>query len=126
MVRFFPRANDIWLNGQGTRFHNEDLSGGFSGTSAVLSQQPAFAWSLNDATVITSMLVMDPAYTADFSRMHEKKLELLNKSPFIVSADSLEALAPKMGLDPETLVSTVARFNKSVDEGQDAPIWEKR
>ena len=120
VVRFFPRANDIWLNEQGTRFHNEDLSGGFSGTSAVLSQQPAFAWSLNDATVITSMLVMDPAYTADFSRMHEKKLELLNKSPFIVSADSLEALAPKMGLDPETLIATVARFNKSVDEGQDA------
>ena len=120
VLRFFPRANDIWLNGQGKRFHNEDLSGGGSGTSAVLSQQPAFAWSLNDATVITSMMVMDPAYTADFSKMHEKKLALLNESPFIVKADSLEALATGMGLNPDTLISTVARFNKSVDEGQDA------
>ena len=66
------------------------------------------------------MLVMDPAYTADFSRMHEKKLTLLNESPFIVKADSLEALAPKMGLDPDTLVATVARFNKSIEKGTDA------
>ena len=72
VIRFFPRANDIWLNGQGIRFHNEDLSGGFYGTSAVLSQQPPFAWSLNDASVTKSMLVMDPAYTGDFSKMHEK------------------------------------------------------
>ncbi len=120
VIRFFPRANDIWLNGQGKRFHNEDLSGGFSGTSAVLSQQPPFAWSLNDSSVTKSMLVMDPAYTADFSKMHEKKLALLNESPFIVKADSLKELALQTGLYPDTLVETVERFNKSIDSGIDA------
>jgi flavocytochrome c len=120
VVRFFPRAQGIWLNAEGKRFHNEDLSGGGSGTSAVLAQTPPFAWSLNDATVITSMMVMDPAYTADFSRMHEKKITLLDESPFIVKADSLKALAPLMGVNPETLIETVARFNKSIDAGTDA------
>jgi predicted oxidoreductase len=119
VLRFFPRAYGIWLNAQGKRFHNEDLSGGGSGTSAVLAQEPAFAWSLNDATVITSMMVMDPSYTADFSRMHEKKITLLDESPFIVKADSLKALAPKMGVNPETLIETVARYNDSVTAGND-------
>jgi flavocytochrome c len=119
VLRFFPRAYGIWLNAQGERFHNEDLSGGGSGTSAVLAQEPAFAWSLNDATVITSMMVMDPAYTADFSRMHEKKITLLDKSPFIVKADSLKALAPLMGVKPETLIETVTRYNDSVAAGND-------
>ena len=119
VLRFFPRGNGIWLNAQGKRFHNEDLSGGASGTPAVLSQDPPFAWSLNDDTVIGSMLVMDPSYTADFSKMHEKKLTLLNNSPFIMKADSLQELAPKMGLNPDTLIETVTRYNKSVDVGID-------
>ena len=120
VLRFFPRAQGIWLNARGKRFHNEDLSGGGSGTPAVLSQKPAFAWSLNDATAIRGMVVMDPAYTADFSRMHEKKLALLNESPFIVQADSLKALAPKMKVNPETLIETVDRYNESVAAGKDA------
>ena len=120
VIRFFPRAQDIWLNAQGKRFHNEDLSGGGSGTSAVLSQKPAFAWSLNDANTITGMVVMDSVYTADFSRMHEKKLALLNESPFIVKADSLAALAPGMGVNPGTLIETVTAYNNSVAAGSDS------
>jgi hypothetical protein len=65
------------------------------------------------------MLVMDPAYTGDFSKMHERKLTLLNESPFIVKADSLKELALQMGLYPSILVETVERFNKSIDSGID-------
>jgi len=119
VLRFFPRCNGIWLNAQGRRFHNEDLSGGASGTPAVLAQSPPFAWSLNDVSVIETMLVMDPSYTADFSRMHEKKLKLLNNSPFIMKSNSLRELAHKMGVNPDTLIETVKRYNSFIDKGLD-------
>jgi flavocytochrome c len=119
VLRFFPRSSGIWLNAQGRRFHNEDLSGGASGTPAVLAQNPPFAWSLNDASVVETMLVMAPSYTADFARMHEKKLKLLHNSPFIKTSDSLQELADKMQVNPDTLIETVKQYNKFVDMGVD-------
>lgn len=125
VLRFFPRSNGIWLNAQGKRFHNEDLSGGASGTPAVLAQNPPFAWSVNDIAAEETMLVMDPSYTADFSRMHEKKLKLLHESPFIMKSDSLRELAHKMGVNPDTLNETVNRYNKYIDSGIDLEFGRK-
>lgn len=125
VVRFMPRNNGIWVNAQGKRFHNEDLSGGATGTPAVMAQDPPFTWSLHDVDVVGSMFVMDPAYSADYSRMHEKKLKLLNESPFIMKANSLRELAPRMGLDPDTLSETVKHYNALVDMGVDREFGRK-
>jgi flavocytochrome c len=119
VLRFFPKSSSIWVNAKGKRFHNEDLSGGASGTPAVLAQNPPFAWSINDKAMVRSMMVMDPSYTKDFSRMHEKKMKLLNNSPFIKKSDSLKGLAQKMGVDPHTLIETVERYNGFFDKGVD-------
>lgn len=125
VLRFFPRSSGIWLNAQGRRFHNEDLSGGATGTPAVLAQNPPFAWSVDDAVVEEEMFVMDPSYTADFARMHEKKLKLLRDSPFIVRADSIGELALKMGVNSDRLKETVERYNKFVDMGVDLEFGRK-
>lgn len=125
VLRFFPKSSGIWVNAEGKRFHNEDLSGGASGTPAVLAQNPPFAWSINDATIVKSMMVMDPSYTKDFSRMHEKKMKLLNNSPFIKKSDSLKGLAKKMGVDPRTLIETVKKYNGFFDRGEDAQFGRK-
>lgn len=119
VLRFFPRGSDIWVNAQGRRFHNEDLSGGATGTPAVLAQNPPFAWSINDAAVVQKMFVMDPSYTADLAGMHAKKLKLLNNSPYIVRAESIRTLALNMGIDPDVLIETVERYNRSVEMGVD-------
>ena len=84
------------------------------------AQNPPFAWSLHDVAIVKSMFVMDPSYTKDFTRMHEKKLTLLQESPFIKVADSLKGLARKMEVDPVTLIETIKRYNGFVDKGIDA------
>jgi predicted oxidoreductase len=118
-LRFFPRGSGIWVNAEGTRFHDEDLSGGATGTPAVLSQNPAFAWSVNDANVVDELMVSDPSHTSDFGKIYEKKLKLLNASPFIVKADTLKELALKMVIDPDVLAATVGRYNNFVEMGTD-------
>jgi flavocytochrome c len=119
VLRSFPKGTDIWVNAQGKRFHNEDLSGGATGTPAVLAQNPPFAWSVNDAAAEEQIFVSEPSYTADFARMHEKKLNLLHNSPYIVKAASLRELALKTGVEPDTLIDTVERYNKFVSMGVD-------
>ena len=125
VVRYMPRDNGIWVNAQGKRFHNEDLSGGATGTPAVMAQDPSFAWSVHDSEVVGSMFIVDPSYTADFSRMHEKKLKLLAKSPFIMKADSLKELAIRINVDPDTLNETVMRYNRFVEKGEDTEFGKK-
>jgi flavocytochrome c len=125
VVRYMPRDNGIWVNAQGKRFHNEDLSGGATGTPAVMAQDPSFAWSVHDSEVVGSMFIVDPSYTADFSRMHEKKLKLLAKSPFIMKADSLKELAIRINVDPDTLNETVTRYNRFVEKGEDPEFGKK-
>ena len=125
VVRYMPRDNGIWVNAQGKRFHNEDLSGGATGTPAVMAQDPSFAWSVHDSEVVGSMFIVDPSYTADFTRMHEKKLKLLAKSPFIMKADSLKELAIRINVDPDTLNETVTRYNRFVEKGEDPEFGKK-
>ena len=119
VLRSMPKGHDIWVNAEGRRFHNEDLSGGATGTPAVLAQNPPFAWSINDAASAAEIFVMDPSYTADYARMYEKKARLLQNSPFIVKADTLRELAFRMGVSPETFIETIERYNRFVALGSD-------
>jgi predicted oxidoreductase len=125
VLRSFPKNIDIWVNAQGRRFHNEDLSGGASGTPAILAQNPPFAWSLSDAAAEEKIMVMDPSYSADFARMHERKLKLLRESPFIERASSIKELARKMDVDADVLQETVDQYNKYVEQGIDPAFSRK-
>jgi succinate dehydrogenase/fumarate reductase flavoprotein subunit len=57
--------------------------------------------------------------------MHEKKLKLLAKSPFIMKADSLKELAIRINVDPDTLNETVTRYNRFVEKGEDPEFGKK-
>jgi hypothetical protein len=60
VIRGIPDA--VWINQQGQRFHNENLTGGFSGTQAVLSQDPAQCWAVVDAPMSLGVTVSDRGY----------------------------------------------------------------
>lgn len=70
--------------------------------------------------------VFDSQYRNKLSEMHTRK-----DPGFLRSAPTLEALAEKIGLDPNTLVATVERFNKWSREGVDRDFhrgetaWER-
>ncbi|MGE0629036.1 MAG: FAD-dependent oxidoreductase [Hyphomicrobiaceae bacterium] len=107
----------IWVNQQGKRFHNEALSGGNSAAPALLAQSPRHAWAIADRPMLDKIEIADPYYRIGDKVNREKVEELLDNSPFIKKASSLEELAEKIGVDVKTFIETIARYNKALDGG---------
>jgi predicted oxidoreductase len=106
----------IWVNQQGRRFHNEALSGGNSGTPALMAQSPRHAWAIMDAPMIATMEVADPYYRDGDKVARAKIQELLDNSPFIGKAATLAELAEKIEVDIPAFLATVERYNKACAE----------
>ncbi len=109
----------IWVNQQGRRFHNETLSGGNSASPALLAQTPRHAWAVVDTPMTANMVIADPYYRRGPEVARDRIEELLNRSPYIKKADTLEALAKKMDVDAGTFLETVRRYNAAFDEGRE-------
>ncbi|MBI2917439.1 MAG: FAD-binding protein [Chloroflexi bacterium] len=112
-------AEAIWVNSQGRRFHNESLSGGASGTPAVLRQEPAECWAILDSDMCQGVSVGDPYYYQEGSTNRDwaKVRTLLDESPDVRRSETLEGLSQQIGLPPGALVETVGRYNSSIEKG---------
>ncbi len=108
---------DVWVNRQGHRFHNEDLRGGASGAPALLRQRPATCWSIIDARIAARYNVSDPRYRHGDTSLRDRLQQLLDESPFIARADTLEALAAAAGLDGGALRETITAHNRMLAAG---------
>lgn len=104
----------IWVNQQGRRFHDESLYGGNSATPALLRQNPRHAWAILDTPMVATMEVADPYYRIGAQILRDRIQELLDNSPFVRKANSLEELARKMEADVPAFLATVARHDKAV------------
>ena len=108
----------IWFNQQGKRFHNESLTGGASATPALLAQTPPHAWAIADTPMLAKIDVADPYYRRGDVIDRAKVEELLNNSPYIKKADSLEELGKQCGFDDvKNFVGEVEEYNKCFDAG---------
>ncbi len=107
----------IWINQQGRRFHNESLSGGNSGGPALMSQNPRHAWAIADRPMLANMSVSDPYYQAGEKNLRDRVEDLLENSPYIHKANTLEELADKIGVDRATFLETVTRYNDAFAKG---------
>jgi flavocytochrome c len=110
---------NIWINQQGRRFHNEEISGGNSATPALMAQSPRHAWAIMDTAMTATMEIADPYYRDGDKVARPKVIELLNNSPFIHKADTLAELAKKMDVDAAAFLGTVERYNKACAQGLD-------
>jgi flavocytochrome c len=108
---------NIWVNQQGSRFHNEALSGGNSASPALMAQNPRHAWAIMDMPMTANMEIADPYYRDGDKVVRAKVMELLDNSPFIHKADTLIELAKKMDVDGPTFLSTVERYNTACANG---------
>jgi flavocytochrome c len=108
---------NIWVNQQGRRFHNEALSGGNSGSPALMAQKPPHAWAVMDTPMTATMDIADPYYRDGDKLVRAKVVELLDNSPFIRKADTLAELARKMEVDAATFLATIARYNAACAHG---------
>ncbi len=107
----------IWVNQQGRRFHNEALSGGNSASPALLAQTPRHSWAIVDTPMKAKMEIADPYYRDGDKVKREKIEELLETSPFVKQADTLEELAQRIEVDVATFVETVDRYNQACQQG---------
>ena len=105
----------IWVNKSGERFVNEAASSSIV-LKKMLEQPDGRAWVVFDAIGRKSMIVSGTDW-ADPKRVDR----LILQNPGLVhQADTLEHLAQKAGWPVDRFAATVARFNKSVDDGSDA------
>lgn len=109
----------IWVNQQGKRFHNEDLSGGASGGPALLAQSPRHSWAIVDTPMKANLELADPYYRNGDKINRDKVEELLQNSPFVKKSDTLEGLAKEIGVDAGTFLGEIERYNKAVEQGLD-------
>ena len=112
-------SDAVWVNMQGHRFHNEEMTGGWSGTRAIMAQEPAQCWAIIDGAMREHVIVSDPYYYQEgiSVRDYEKVAELLEVSPYVKRGSTLEALAQDMDVTVETLKDTIDRYNSHIDSG---------
>jgi len=117
VVRDIPDA--VWVNMQGLRFHNENLTGGASGSRAVMAQEPAECWCIIDNTMAGGLTVSDPYYyvPGTSNKDSEKVQALLQTSPHIKQAPALGELGEQLGVPSTTFVETISRYNRAIDDG---------
>ncbi len=108
---------NIWVNQQGRRFHNEALSGGNSASPALLAQNPRHAFAVTDRPMLANISIVDPYYQTGEKVDRAKIEELLENSPFIHKANTLEELAEKIGVDEGVFLDTIKRYNAAFAAG---------
>jgi predicted oxidoreductase len=78
-----------------------------------MAQSPRHAWAIMDTPMTATMEIADPYYRDGDKVVRAKVVELLDNSPFIRKADTLEQLAKKMDVDVPAFLATVERYNKA-------------
>ncbi|GAA1513058.1 FAD-dependent oxidoreductase [Nocardioides humi] len=110
--------DDIWVNDEGNRFHDESLRSGATGTKALLAQPNGRCWSVIDARLAATMTIADPYYRNGSTPLRERIEEFLRTSPHVVSARSLDELAARMDVDRVNLRDAVGELNTAVTAGE--------
>lgn len=111
---------EIWLNANGARFHDEDHRGGASGTPALLAQPGATAWGVFDSLTAAALLLLDDGEVGGPMVTDPDQAEVFwRHAPCAWRAPTLSELAEQAGLPVRPTVESVARFNRGVEEGND-------
>lgn len=104
--------HSIMVNRSGQRFCNEAAN--YSALGGVFHQfDPANYDYLN----LPAYLIFDAQYAARYPLGTRQPGQPI--PAWVMRADTLEGLAPQIGLDPAMLTETVARFNADADAGHD-------
>lgn len=118
----------LWVNKKGRRFINEDIAkeGTFAGT-VLAGQEDSLSYGIIDADMIKYLQEVgsDTSFGA-FLPLHKPMTHLLDELEADMAAgnawkaDSMEELADKMGIDKETFLATVKRYNELCEAGYDS------
>lgn len=101
-----PPENFIMVNQKGERFVNEFAERDTLAKAAIANGTLFY--------LIADEKIKKTAYNTT-----EESLEAQVKAGTLLKADTLEELAQKAGMDPDTLVNTIKKYNSYVDSGED-------
>jgi predicted oxidoreductase len=106
----------IWVNVEGERFVNECASAK-EALPALLRQPTGSYWTILDSKAREGLIVSGSGWT-------EEKIETLifGNPDLVKKASTVAELARNAGIPEEALGETIARFNRSVDEGTDSEL----
>jgi predicted oxidoreductase len=105
---------DVWVNDDGTRFHDESRRSGASGVSALLAQPGGRCWSVIDSRLAAGLTIADPYYRHGATPIRPRIEDFLRTSPYVVSAPSLDELAARTGVDRGNLRDSIGRLNAAI------------
>ncbi|MCS4485595.1 NADH-dependent flavin oxidoreductase [Staphylococcus americanisciuri] len=100
-------SNFVFINKQGKRFVNEFESRDVL-SKAALEQPDSMFYIIADENI--KALAMNTS---------ESKIKHELEDGTLIKADTLEALAEKLGIDTNTFVATIERYNQFVEQGHD-------
>lgn len=117
----------LWVNEHGERFVDESVIYNFSMAGNALYTQNK-VYSILDTKVIKKMaqdgnFMGLGVYVKRGQKMDKLQAEInqavIDKKPFIFSANSIEELAEKMGLPKDKLINTINTYNEYAKNGED-------
>ena len=128
-IEFAAQQPDLWVNQSGERFCDESI--GFYDTSvgnANARHKEGYTYSLFDDSIIKRLLeygiergvaMENPPGTKPVDIEKEIKISLEKGSTDVFMADSIDALAKKIGIEPAILKTTVDEYNALCVKGHD-------
>jgi predicted oxidoreductase len=107
--------DDIWLNRDGHRFHDERLRGGMTGGRAVLAQPGGTCFAIADAPGMAGIRINGDSYYGLGDVVHTERVQdFLRTSPFVWQADTIGQLAALAGLPVTNVTAAVQHWNADV------------
>ncbi len=128
-LEFAVTQPDLWVNPRGERYCDEGIT--FYDTTvgnAAARYKEGYTFSIFDDSVVRRMLqrgidknvaIAHPPGSRPLGLEKELQAALERGSSEVFAADSIEALAGKMGVDPSVLKSTVDEYNSFCEKGRD-------
>ncbi|MDO5530776.1 FAD-dependent oxidoreductase [Sutterella sp.] len=127
---------NMWVNAEGSRFVDETQAFSFpNGGNAIGAQRGSTAWAIWDnnsieyvqrAGIDNGIGVIVPVLDKLPKLKDEIKAALDAGNSTFVSAESLDALAAKIGVPAESLRATVAEYNGFAKDGHDLDFGKSR
>jgi fumarate reductase flavoprotein subunit len=122
----------LWVNKAGDRFYNESLGSVFSDVYNAMTANGGLMWSIFDDKMRRRMIESGPLTPFNAIVVPGQKMGALDMgiqkglaSGFAFKADTIEALADQIDINPEKLRDTIETVNRYADQRYDPDFSRK-
>ncbi|MDR1070451.1 MAG: FAD-dependent oxidoreductase [Gracilibacteraceae bacterium] len=123
----------LWVNRYARRFASEELALSFANCGMTLARQPRTdSFGILDEDMIAyletegSLIALGDfvPYKSKMTGLRDELERDVEKGTTAWTANTLEQLAEKIGIDPQVFAETVKRYNQFCDQGHDADFYK--